>query len=89
MIHKVKCINPYFEDVLAGRKSFEIRKNDRNYKVGDLMILWEYNPEREMFMNRHCLVEIVYVFEGVKYGKYGLHKGYVILGIKNFEAPKS
>lgn len=87
MIHQVKCINPFFEDVMAGRKTFEIRKNDRDYKVGDLMILREYSLEREKYMGRRYLVEITYIYEGSKHGKFGLHKGFVILGVRNFEDP--
>lgn len=87
MIHTVKCINPFFEDVLSGRKTFEIRRNDRDYKVGDLMILREYNLERKTYMGGRCLVEIVYIYEGSKHGKFGLHKGFVILGIRSFEDP--
>ena len=89
MLHKVKCINPFFEDVLAGRKTFEVRRNDRKYKVGDLILLWEYNPDREMFLDRHCLVEVIYVYKEERYRRIGLRRGYVVLGIKNFEAPQS
>jgi len=83
MIHSIKCVNPFFEDVLAGKKTFEVRKNDRRYKVGDLLLLHEYNPEREIYMKRRCLVEVTYMIKGSSL--YGIRKGYAILGIRNFE----
>ncbi|WP_156809739.1 DUF3850 domain-containing protein [Riemerella columbina] len=31
-LHKLKLKQPYFDDVFYGRKNFEVRKNDRNFK---------------------------------------------------------
>jgi len=32
-IHYLKTINPYFVEVLLGYKNFELRKNDRDFRV--------------------------------------------------------
>ena len=32
--HILKTINPYFQDVWDNKKTFEIRLNDRDFKVG-------------------------------------------------------
>ena len=45
MIHELKILTEYFEAVASGRKRFEIRKNDRDYKVGDRLYLREWNGE--------------------------------------------
>lgn len=42
--HRVKILPSYFEAQVNNSKNFEIRKNDRNYQVGDLLLLEEYNP---------------------------------------------
>ncbi|NBK09762.1 DUF3850 domain-containing protein [Enterococcus asini] len=42
MIHELKILPEYFEAVVSGRKRFEIRKNDRGFKVGDNIILREW-----------------------------------------------
>ena len=34
-VHNLKIKPQYFKDVVSGIKTFEVRKNDRNFKVGD------------------------------------------------------
>lgn len=36
VIHEVKILPKYFEEVQSGAKTFEYRKDDRGYKVGVL-----------------------------------------------------
>lgn len=44
MVHKVKTLPEYFNAMAEGRKSFEVRKDDRPYEVGDTLILEEWLP---------------------------------------------
>lgn len=44
-VHKLKLFPEYFDAVANGIKTFEIRKNDRDYKVGDTLHLYEFDPE--------------------------------------------
>jgi len=37
--HEVKIDECYFRNVVSGRKRFEIRYDDRDYQVGDWLIL--------------------------------------------------
>ncbi len=41
-VHDVKCTQPHFDDVCSGRKTAELRLDDRAYAVGDLLRLHEY-----------------------------------------------
>lgn len=41
-IHKLKTVPKHFQKVWDRKKLFEIRKNDRNFKKGDLLVLREY-----------------------------------------------
>lgn len=43
--HELKCALPYFHSVACGEKRFEIRLDDRNYKVGDVLYLREWDDE--------------------------------------------
>jgi hypothetical protein len=45
MRHKLKTWPPFFKDVLLRKKRFELRKNDRDFRVGDEVILVEYDSE--------------------------------------------
>lgn len=80
MIHELKLLKEYFEDVLLGLKTFELRKNDRNYKVGDILVLREYDQIEEDYTGRKVKRVVTYILKG---GNYGLDENFVIIGIKN------
>ena len=44
-IHELKIYPQYFRAVLDGSKTFEFRKDDRGFEVGDTLILKEFIPE--------------------------------------------
>jgi hypothetical protein len=44
MKHDLKIWPQYFVEVAAEQKTFEIRKNDRDYQVGDVLRLREWEP---------------------------------------------
>jgi len=46
--HRLKTDPKQFDDVAAGIKTFEIRRNDRNFEQGDRLILEEtrYSAEQ-------------------------------------------
>lgn len=41
-IHGLKTTQPYFGQVKNGAKTAELRKNDHDFKAGDLLLLQEY-----------------------------------------------
>lgn len=63
-LHEVKCWPEYFEAVRDGRKPFELRRNDRNYQVGDTIRLMEYDPLKGRFTGRDDWRLITYVLRG-------------------------
>lgn len=76
-IHDIKTINPFFNDVWTGLKNFEVRKNDRNYKVGDGLHLLEYDIDGK-YTGSFIFCKVKYVLPG---GKYGIEEGYCVLGL--------
>lgn len=46
-IHKLKTINPYFQDVKSKVKTFELRKNNRDFQVGHILLLMEWNVNED------------------------------------------
>lgn len=75
MIHQLKTTPEYFEAVASGHKTFEVRKNDRGFKVGDFLGLNEFNANET---GRFMIVEVIYVLDNEDYCK----DGQVILGIR-------
>jgi hypothetical protein len=45
----VKCWTSYFEQVRSGAKAFEARAADRDYRVGDLITLLDFDPRAQTF----------------------------------------
>jgi ASC-1-like (ASCH) protein len=43
MIHELKIDPEYFAAVRNGEKQFELRRNDRNFSIGDYLALNEYD----------------------------------------------
>jgi hypothetical protein len=60
-LHTLKAWPVYFEPLRQGVKTFEIRKNDRNFKVGDVLHIQEWNPETELYTGRSLCRVISYV----------------------------
>lgn len=75
-VHEVKLAAMYYDDVKAGKKTFELRKNDRNYKEGDKLHMLEFKDGRHT--GRTISADIVYLLEEYT----GLTEGYCILGIR-------
>lgn len=44
--HHLKTWPKYFKALLDGGKTFELRNNDRNFAVGDILVLKEFKPCR-------------------------------------------
>lgn len=73
--HKIKTEPRYFVDVCIGRKTFELCRNDRDYKVNDMLELLEYKDGK--YTERAVRGRITYILEDYT----GLEDGYCILGI--------
>lgn len=75
--HILKCLPQYFNEVKEHRKRFELRKDDRDYKVGDKIILKEWDGEE--YTGREIpKIKIQYILRDCP--EYGLKEGYCILG---------
>lgn len=87
MEHELKTDPEVFDFVVNGIKRFEIRKNDRNYQTGDVLILRKTEFTGEEMRNGKPLVYIsppLYVnVTYILYGPiYGLIDGWVIMTIQ-------
>tara|TARA_R110000772_G_scaffold266861_1_gene389926 strand:+ start:218 stop:493 length:276 start_codon:yes stop_codon:yes gene_type:complete len=87
MKHTLKTDPEVFQASIAGLKDFEIRLNDRDFKVGDELTLKETtstgdeiknNIEPLIYTGREIKRTIKYILHG---DNYGLSKGWVILSL--------
>lgn len=80
MVHKLKVWLEYFSALQCGAKTFELRKNDRNFKVGDTLVLQEYDHVHDLFTGNTLEFKVTYVLTEAT--EFGLMPGYCILGLK-------
>jgi hypothetical protein len=79
-VHELKTWPEYFQEVEAGRKTFEIRKNDRGFKVGDTLWLREYTPGVGL-TGRDCRRVVSYLTD------YEQQPGYVVMALSSSSTP--
>ena len=83
MIHELKCWPDRFKDIFNGNKTFEYRRNDRGYAIGDLLLLKEYHPHQGRCTGEEICVQVCYVLDGkVAPPEFGLPEDYCIMGIQ-------
>jgi len=75
--HELKTLRKYFIAVGSGDKTFEVRKNDRDYKIGDILILQEYNNMAYTGTTIDCVITYILTDDS----GYVL-PGYAIMSIK-------
>ena len=92
MIHQLKTDPEMFDAVAAGTKTFEIRKNDRNYQVDDVLVLCKTlftgaqmapHPEKMsaalVYTGEIILAQVTHILHGPM---YGLAEGWSIMSIQ-------
>ena len=63
--HKLKCWPEIFEAFVECKKTFDIRFNDRDYQVGDIIKMREWNPDNKEHSGRGLDFKIVYITRGL------------------------
>jgi hypothetical protein len=82
-IHYLKTWPAEYEAMMLGLKTFELRKNDRQFRVGDILSSQEYDPslgppEGARFTGRSLSRRVIYILAG---GKFGLHDDLVVMSL--------
>ncbi len=74
-----KILPEYFKAVRAREKTFELRRDDSDYQVGDILDLREWDGEK--FTGNRVTRQITYILKDCP--EYGLQPGYCILAIQS------
>lgn len=75
-VHELKIKRKYCIEIIKGTKKFEIRLNDRDFKVGDILHLKEINDFNGHYTGFDTFVRVEYIHDGL-----GLEEGYVCMSI--------
>lgn len=78
--HRLKVDRKYWPALVDGRKTFEVRRNDRDFQAGDVLELTPFDPSAPPGPPATELwtVEVSYVLHTFP---EGLQPGYVVLGL--------
>jgi hypothetical protein len=75
-VHQLKTVEPYYSAVKSGVKTFEVRKFDRDYQIGDFLDLVHYDPKTNKLGER-LSKRITYMLTDAPY----VPEDYVIIGM--------
>ncbi len=81
MLHQIKIQEQYYNKIIEGQKTFEVRKNDRDYKINDLIqfVLVANDGTGSIIKVSDKIFKIGFILYG---GKFGIDKGYCVFSIK-------
>lgn len=85
-VHVVRSWAHLYDAIESGLKVHDLRKNDRDYKVGDHMILQRFDNVHGQYSGEEMRVEITYItgrdHVPCAFSSAVLEKDYCILSIK-------
>lgn len=79
MKHELKVKPENYEAISSGKKKFEIRRNDQNYQVGDILCLKEWYRGR--YTGRSLEKVVDYIYEGN--GTHGISEKCCIMSLRD------
>jgi hypothetical protein len=87
--HILKTLPDYWDAIERGEKTFEVRRDDRGFQKGDVLVLrrlkksyggaWVEDRRDTNNTPRELRRKITYVLTG---GQFGIEPGYVVLGLR-------
>lgn len=79
MRHELKTWPEMYEAVRTGVKRFELRQDDRNFQVGDVLLLREWNPQSCDYTGRKLTVSVYFVLRNAEL--FGLAPGFCAMSV--------
>lgn len=83
-IHVLKTWPKFYRLNVDGLKTFEFRKNDRDFKVHDILVLKEYDPTTKKYSGRMHSFNVTYMVQGSQ-GCVNLPDDMCIMAIRSIE----
>lgn len=85
-IHELKTWPEPFQAIREGVKAFELRRDDRAFEVGDMLVLREWDTFREIYTGRAECRFVTYKLDG---GAFGLPEGFCIMSLATQPTPET
>lgn len=85
MIHELKTWPLQWDAVNQNTKRVELRKADRHFSAGDILVLKEWNPKTEEYTGRECQRRVTHILRGENL--FGLSEGFVAMSLAVIEGP--
>jgi hypothetical protein len=79
--HELKTWPKGFVAIWDGLKRYEMRKDDRGFKVGDRLNLREWDPDTGAYSGRHIVAQVPYITKAADFP--GLQEGFVIMALQH------
>lgn len=73
-VHELKIKHKYCIEIVKGKKKFEVRFNDRDFEVGDILHLKEISDVFGLYTGFEMFARVDYIHEGL-----GMEEGYVCM----------
>lgn len=83
-VHELKILKKYVHHLIMREKTFEIRKNDRNFQLDDILHLKEIDDVSKEYTGFEMFLKVIYIHQGV-----GLEEGYVCMSVERIEFKRS
>lgn len=78
-VHELKTWPDAFDAMHDGRKLFEFRKHDRDYRVGDQILSRRFDPTTKDYTGECDRFEVTFMLVA---GQYGVPDGFCVMGVK-------
>lgn len=75
-VHYLKCASEFFDPLEEGEKPFEVRLNDRGFRVGDLCVFRRWDGTD--YTGKVAIRTVTFVLDDARY----CLPGHVVLGLK-------
>jgi len=85
-VHELKIDHRWFDAVASGAKNFEVRRDDRHYQPGDVLVLREWfdyrwSPYGGFYTGRAVMRRVTYVLRHEDFPE-AIAEGYCVLGLR-------